>query len=587
MAFRHVPTLDRRRPRHILRGVLATLGVATALVAPAAIPAVSATSLSYNCTSPAGWTPLHNPANSIDIQVKDQLEQSLAAGPLPVTLTYTGPTKGYEGQTISRKWDLSVSLTVDNASNNVNLSIDPGLGSSAVAATGATPASGTAPIPDMPLQSHNIGPGISAVFAFSTTLTSSAVLTSDPASFTPGSFDLPLWVAVKPFSAYYGVTGSMTCTPVAATQVGTVNVDMKNGGFTGLTPSRVLDTRSTSCVSSAGRTLTVRGVAGVPAVADTVALNVTALGSTSGGFVTVYPSGETRPTASNLNYAKGQTIPNMVVAKVGADGKVVIYSSAGCPNILVDVVGWYEGPTAATGGIEGLTPARILDTRSAVPCVGTGGRNLTVTGVAGVPAGAGSVVLNVTATGSTAGGYVTVWPTGQARPTASNLNYAKGQSIPNLVIAKVGSGGSISIYASAGCPNVLVDVVGWHEGSAALNGGLAGVTPARLLDTRTSACVGAAGKTLKVTSVGGVPANASSVALNVTVVRPSGAGYVTVWPTGQTRPTASNLNYVKDQTIPNMVLAKVGTGGNISIYTSGGCPNVLVDVVGWFAAPQY
>ncbi|MCA1702546.1 MAG: hypothetical protein LC808_04470, partial [Actinobacteria bacterium] len=99
-------------------------------------------------------------------------------------------------------------------------------------------------------------------------------------------------------------------------------------------------------------------------------------------------------------------------------------------------------------------------------------------------------------------------------------------------------------------------------------------------------CVsGAAGRNLTVTGVGGVPADAASVALNVTVVQPSAPGYVTVSPTGQPRPLAANLTYVAGQIVPNMVLAKVGTGGQINIFTSGDCPHVVVDVAGWFAAP--
>jgi hypothetical protein len=45
-------------------------------------------------------------------------------------------------------------------------------------------------------------------------------------------------------------------------------------------------------------------------------------------------------------------------------------------------------------------------------------------------------------------------------------------------------------------------------------------------------------------SVLGMPSNATAVALNVTVVTPSGSGYITVWPCGLPMPLASNLNFV-------------------------------------------
>jgi hypothetical protein len=54
--------------------------------------------------------------------------------------------------------------------------------------------------------------------------------------------------------------------------------------------------------------------------------------------MTVFPCGTPLPTASNLNYAAGQTIPNAVVAKIGAGGRVCIYTSSAA-NLVVDVNG--------------------------------------------------------------------------------------------------------------------------------------------------------------------------------------------------------------------------------------------------------
>ena len=56
------------------------------------------------------------------------------------------------------------------------------------------------------------------------------------------------------------------------------------------------------------------------------------------GFVTVFPCGQSVPLASNLNYVAGQTVPNVVVAKVGAGGKVCINSFA-ATDLVVDVAG--------------------------------------------------------------------------------------------------------------------------------------------------------------------------------------------------------------------------------------------------------
>ena len=84
------------------------------------------------------------------------------------------------------------------------------------------------------------------------------------------------------------------------------------------------------------------GRGGVPASgAAAVVVNVTAVEPTAGGFLTVHPAGEARPNASNLNFVRGQTIANLVVAKVGADGEVSIYNAAGSTHVIADVAGWF------------------------------------------------------------------------------------------------------------------------------------------------------------------------------------------------------------------------------------------------------
>ena len=77
-------------------------------------------------------------------------------------------------------------------------------------------------------------------------------------------------------------------------------------------------------------------------------------------------------------------------------------------------------------------------------------------------------------------------------------------------------------------------------------------------------------------------AGVGAVALNVTVTEPTAASFLTVWPTGATRPLASNVNFVAAQTAPNMVLVPVGANGQISIYNNAGSAHVIVDVLGWF-----
>src|SRR5439155_26518668 len=134
----------------------------------------------------------------------------------------------------------------------------------------------------------------------------------------------------------------------------------------------------------------------------------------------------------NLNFGPGQTVPNLVIVKVGPDGKVKLYNCCGQTHAIFDVVGWYGG--LATDGTlsRSLPPGRILDTRpgpQGLPPgkVGQAGTAVNVVNVGGVPPSAKAVVVNTTVTEPTAASYLTVWPSGATRPTASNLNFGAGQ----------------------------------------------------------------------------------------------------------------------------------------------------------------
>ena len=232
---------------------------------------------------------------------------------------------------------------------------------------------------------------------------------------------------------------------------------------------------------------------------------------------------------------------------MGEGGKVSLYNYAGSAHVIVDVAGWY--------GAEGsrftpVAPSRILDTRTGVgaPAATVGPAStisLQVTGRAGVPAaGVSAVVLNVTVTQPTATSFLTAWPAGAARPLASNLNDVAGQTVPNLVIVKVGEGGQVNLYNHAGTAHLIADVAGWFGDGAEST--FTALAPARILDTRTATKPGAASTLeLQVTGRGGVPATGvSAVVLNVTVTEPTATSFLTAWPAGSARPLASNLNYV-------------------------------------------
>ena len=88
---------------------------------------------------------------------------------------------------------------------------------------------------------------------------------------------------------------------------------------------------------------------------------------------------------------------------------------------------------------------------------------MTIAGANGVPAGAVAVLANFTATAPTAGGYLTTWPSGEARPGASTLNFTANQTVANLAVVPIGSNGAISVYNAAGTTHTIADVNGWFS----------------------------------------------------------------------------------------------------------------------------
>ena len=124
-------------------------------------------------------------------------------------------------------------------------------------------------------------------------------------------------------------------------------------------------------------------------------------------------------------------------------------------------------PVETASAYVAVVPARLLDTRASGASPGDGSTTrVPVAGRAGVPADATAVALNVTATDTTAPGFVTVWPAGLPRPEASNLNVERpGQTVPNLVIVPLGDGGAVDVFALA-ATDLVVDVVGAWQPAA-------------------------------------------------------------------------------------------------------------------------
>jgi hypothetical protein len=227
-------------------------------------------------------------------------------------------------------------------------------------------------------------------------------------------------------------------------------------------PDRVLDTRIGGTPVGTAQTIDVQiaGTLRVPVGASAAVLNVTAAEAVGPGFLTVYPSDRTQPLVSSVNYQAGVPRPNLVIAPLGADGKIKIYAH-NQTHVIIDVMGWF-GAAGQAEYVE-VASTRLIDTRlpnDTGPKLGAGGTiHLPVVGQI-VPPNARSVVLNVTVTEPDEPGFVTVYPGNASRPLTSNLNYVRGQTIPNAVIVGLGPTGTVDLYTSQ-TTHIIVDVVGY------------------------------------------------------------------------------------------------------------------------------
>ena len=177
-------------------------------------------------------------------------------------------------------------------------------------------------------------------------------------------------------------------------------------------------------------------------------------------------------------------MPNRVIVPVSSSGAIDLVSDV-TTNAIVDVSGYFTAASSTATGSQfngEATPVRIVDTRCAaspapsfcstesIPSANSGlgtlgaGQSMTVqvTGIAGIPGTATAVAINVTVTNTTANGFLSVNPAATP-PTTSDLNWLAGETVPNLVIAKVSSAGTITIYNYTGSADVIVDVMGWYQ----------------------------------------------------------------------------------------------------------------------------
>ena len=403
---------------------------------------------------------------------------------------------------------------------------------------------------------------------------------------TPGNTDMNKFSGTAKDLSVLALEGSWgAAKSTAATEPGPDPASTSR--YIAVTPYRLFDTRSggpgvpRQPVRSA---LTVALPASVPTTATGVVLDVSAVGAAGSGYLRVARAGTT-PQTTALNYVGGTSTTALAVTAMDSRRQVT-FSPVGAPvDLVVDVVGYFTSADGIGGRWVPLTPVRAADSRSGqgVPAgAHTGALTFTLPG--SVPTSATGVALNITALSPQGTGYLRIAPAGSPAATTA-LNFDGSGSTTGLALTSTNQG-RVTITVSGAATGLVVDVLGYYEGTSAAGsgGGYLAVNPQRFLDTRSG--LGASGPGnggLTMALPNSVPSTATAVLVNVSVIQPSGPGYLQLSaPGSSTATTVLNLTGARDVTV--LALAPV-SNGRISFALYGSNAHVVLDLVGFQVPP--
>jgi hypothetical protein len=168
-----------------------------------------------------------------------------------------------------------------------------------------------------------------------------------------------------------------------------------------------------------------------------------------------------KPSTSNLTYG-GTAVADAVIIPVGSDGKIDIFNdSTDAVNLVGDLSGYFT--TSTTGQYyHPLGSIRIIDTRQTSALASDSAR--TIADPASITADNPALVLNITVVTPADSGYLQAYPASEAKPTASNINFNSGQTIPNLALLNTSDDNAFDVFNySAGTIEVVVDASGYFS----------------------------------------------------------------------------------------------------------------------------
>jgi hypothetical protein len=241
-------------------------------------------------------------------------------------------------------------------------------------------------------------------------------------------------------------------------------------------PVRLLDTRAATglngkFVSLHPRTFQVTGVHGIPSDATAITGNLTVTNQTAGGFVSLTPLPTSAPSTSTLNFPVGDNRANGVTVRLSPTGSLsAVYkgSSGATVDLLLDVSGYYVQDLNGLRFFP-LNPGRRVDSRTGSPVGvfhGNVPQTVAIEGHEGVPLGAAAITGNLTITGQSAGGYVSITPDPTVTPPTSTINFPVRDTRANGVTVPTNGAGAMSFVYRAKSGNttqLILDVTGYFK----------------------------------------------------------------------------------------------------------------------------
>ncbi len=371
--------------------------------------------------------------------------------------------------------------------------------------------------------------------------------------------------------------------------------------FVPLAPCRIADTRDPAgpfggpaIAAGQSRDFVIPNSAcDVPSSAAAYSLNITAVPHSYLGYLSVWPTGQAQPEVSTLNSTDGRVKANAAIVPAGTGGAIRVYVTDQS-DVILDINGYFVDATADPSALAfyPLSPCRIADTRDATgqfggpSLVAQQARSFPIrSSNCQIPAAAQAYSLNFTAVPPHGLGFLSTWPTGLVQPLVSTLNAPTGQVTANAAIVPAGTNGAIDVLASSEA-DLIIDINGYFAPSSSAPNGLSlfTLTPCRVLDTRDT--TGPFHNTITppvdtTASRCRVVQNAAAVVLNATIVPALSVPFLTLWPSGQARPTVSTLNANDALVTLNMAIVPTSAGA-VNAYAAD-LTDLILDTTALFA----